>query len=124
MYWSGIAFRNRSESILNPILSILEGGILPWSKLGTNETWFTRLIEAVGKEYGFNMNTRLGELSEEARKVLLYGAGNEQGSSSKKEFEVEGKNRQGRWTSFHSTFKGLVENLKERYRDTESEWVK
>lgn len=105
------------ESILNPILSILEGGILPWSKLGTNETWFTRLIESVGKEYGFNMNTRLGELSEEARKVLLYGAGN-------KEFNVEGKNRQGRWTSFYSTFKGLVENLKERYRETESEWVK
>lgn len=105
------------ESILNPILSILEGGILPWSKLGTNETWFTRLIEAVGNEYGFNMNTRLGELSEEARKILLYGAGN-------KEFEVSGKNRQGRWTSFYSTFKGLVENLKERYKDTESEWVK
>ena len=105
------------ESILNPILSILEGGILPWSKLGTSETWFTRLIEAVGKEYDFAMNTRLGELSEEARKVLLYGAGN-------KEFNVEGKNRQGRWTSFYSTFKGLVENLKERYRDTESEWVK
>lgn len=105
------------ESILNPILSILEGGILPWSKLGTNETWFTRLIEAVGSEYGFNMNTRLGELSDEARKVLLYGAGS-------KEFEVSGKNRQGRWTSFYSTFKGLVENLKERYKDTESEWVK
>lgn len=105
------------ESILNPILSILEGGILPWSKLGTNETWFTRLIEAVGSEYGFNMNTRLGELSDEARKILLYGAGS-------KEFEVSGKNRQGRWTSFYSTFKGLVENLKERYKDTESEWVK
>lgn len=105
------------ESVLNPILSILEGGILPWSKLGTSETWFTRLIEAVGKEYGFAMNTRLGELTDEARKVLLYGAGN-------KEFNVEGKNRQGRWTSFHSTFKGLVENLKERYRETESEWVK
>ncbi len=105
------------ESILNPILSILEGGILPWSKLGTSETWFTRLIQAVGEEYGFAMNTRLGELTEEARKVLLYGAG-------KKEFTVSGKNRQGRMTSFHSTFKGLVENLKERYRETESEWVK
>ncbi len=105
------------ESILNPILSILEGGILPWSKLGTSETWFTRLIEAVGKEYGYTMSTRLGELTEEARKVLLYGAG-------KKEFNVEGKNRQGRWTSFHSTFKGLSENLKERYRETESDWVK
>lgn len=105
------------ESILNPILSILEGGILPWSKLGTNETWFTRLIQAVGEEYSFDMNTRLGELSEEARKALIYGTG-------KKEFEVKGKNRQGRMTSFYSTYKGLVENLKERYKDTESEWVK
>lgn len=105
------------DSILNPILSIVEGGILPWSKLATNETWFTRLIEAVGKEYGFTMSTRLGELTPEARKILLYGAG-------EKEFSVEGKNRQGRWVSFHSTFKGLVENLKERYRETESEWVK
>ncbi len=105
------------EAVINPILSIMEGGILPWSKLGTSETWFTRLIEAVGKEYGYGMNTRLGELTEEARKVLLYGA-------DKKEFTVSGKNRQGRMTSFHSTFKGLVENLKERYRETESEWVK
>jgi excinuclease ABC subunit A len=77
------------EAILNPILSIAEGGILPWSKLATNETWFTRLIEAVGREYGFNMSTRLGELSEIAREVLLYGA-------NAKEFSVEGKNRQGR----------------------------
>ncbi len=105
------------ESILNPILSIAEGGILPWSKLGSNETWFTRLIEAVGKEYGFSISTRLGELSSEARKTLLYGAGSAQ-------FKVEGKNRQGRWTNFYSTFKGLVEYLKDRYRDTESEWVK
>ncbi|MBI2593086.1 excinuclease ABC subunit UvrA [Candidatus Daviesbacteria bacterium] len=105
------------ESILNPILSIAEGGILPWSKLATNETWFTRLVEAVGKEFGFNLSTRLGELSGEARNILLYGAGN-------REFEVEGKNRQGRWVSFYSTFKGLAQYLKERYRETESEWVK
>ena len=105
------------ELILNPILSIAEGGILPWSKLATNETWFTRLIEAVGKQFGFNLSTRLGELSEEARKILLYGAG-------EIEFEVEGKNRQGRWTSFYSAFRGLAEYLKERYKETESEWVK
>jgi excinuclease ABC subunit A len=105
------------EAVLNPILSIAEGGILPWQKLATNETWFTRLIEAVGKEYGFDMNTRLGELSEKARKILLYGAASEQ-------FKVEGKNRQGRWTSFYSNFQGLVQYLKERYKETESDYVK
>ncbi len=105
------------ESILNPILSIAEGGILPWQKLGTSETWFTHLFEAVGKEYGFDLNTRIGNIGEKARKILLYGAAEEQ-------FKVEGKNRQGRWTHFYSTFKGLVVYLKERYKETESEWVK
>ncbi len=105
------------EVVLNPILSIAEGGILPWQKLATHETWFSRLIEAVGKEYKFDLNTRLGQLSAEARQILLHGAGS-------KEFNVEGKNRQGRWTSFHSTFQGLVPYLKERYKESESDFVK
>ncbi len=103
--------------VLNPILSIDEGGILPWSKLATSETWFTRLIEAVGKEYGFDMGTRLGQLSLEARNILLHGAG-------EKEFKVEGRNRQGKWTHFYSKFTGLVANLKERYDTSESDFVK
>ncbi len=105
------------EIILNPILSIAEGGILPWSKLATHETWFSRLIEAVGKEYGFDVNTRLGQLSADARKILLYGAGTT-------EFKVEGRNRQGRWTHFYSVFQGVVSYLKERYKETESDFVK
>ena len=104
-------------TILNPILSIAEGGILPMSKLATNETWYGHLIESVGKEYGFDMNTRLGQLSDEARKVLLHGAGNI-------EFKVEGKNRQGRWTHFYTEFKGLIAYLKERYETSESDYVK
>lgn len=105
------------EIVLNPILSISEGGILPWQKLATHETWFSRLIEAVGKEYGFDLSTRLGQLSEEARNILLNGAGT-------REFNVEGKNRQGRWTSFNSTFQGLVPYLKERYKESDSDFVK
>lgn len=105
------------DAILNPILTIAEGGVLPWSKLATSETWFTRLVEAVGKEYGFNLNTRLGELSTKAKHILLYGAGEEQ-------FNVEGRNRQGRWTHFYSTFNGLVNQLKDRYQETESDYVK
>ncbi len=105
------------KAILNPILSIAEGGILPWSKLATNDTWFTRLIEAVGKKYNFDLNTRLGALSDEAGKVLLGGAADE-------EFKVEGRNRQGRWTHFYSEFVGLVSYLKERYSTSESDFVK
>jgi len=105
------------ELVLNPILSIAEGGILPMSKLATSETWFTRLLEAVGEKYGFELNTRLGQLSSEARQTLLQGAGGDQ-------FKVAGRNRQGKWTHFYSTFQGLVAYLKGRYQSSESDFVK
>lgn len=105
------------EGILNPILSIAEGGVLAWSRLGESETWFSRLIEAVGCEYDFDLNKRLGEYTPEAKKVLLFGAGEQQ-------FKVEGKNRDGRWTHFYSNFEGLVPNLERRYKETESEYVR
>ena len=105
------------EIVLNPILSIAEGGILPWQKLATHETWFSRLIESVGDEYNFSLNTRLGELSERAKNVLLNGASDEQ-------FRVEGRNRLGRWTHFYSSFQGLVPYLKQRYQESESDYVR
>ena len=113
----GVLLEIDPEIVLNPILSIAEGGILPWQKLATRESWFSRLIEAVGKEYGFDLNTRLGQLTDEAKKVLLHGAGLEA-------FRVEGRNRQGRWTHFMSQFQGLVPYLKERYQQSESDYVK
>ena len=105
------------DLVMNPILSIAEGGILPWQKLATHETWFTRIIEAVGREYGFNLNTRLGQLTIEAKKILLFGAGLEV-------FRVEGQNRLGRWTHFDSNFEGIITYLEKRYRETESDFVK
>ena len=106
-----------AEMVLNPILSIVEGGILPWQKLATHETWFSRLIEAVGKEYNFDLSTRLGQLTEKAIGILLHGAGKEQ-------FKVIGRNRQGRMTQFNSDFQGLVPYLKQRYQESESDFVK
>ncbi|OGE71983.1 excinuclease ABC subunit A [Candidatus Daviesbacteria bacterium RIFOXYD1_FULL_41_10] len=103
--------------ILNPILSIAEGGILPMSNIGESDTWFSRLIEAVGKTYHFDLKIRLGEFSDEARTVLLYGA-------VKEEFKVEGRNREGRWTHFYTDFEGIINNLERRYKETESEYVR
>ncbi len=113
----GTLFEIDEKIILNPILSIEEGGILPWNKMSTTETWFTRLIESVGKEYGFDMSTRIGQLKAESIDILLHGVGD-------KEFKVQGKNRQGKWTHFYTKYQGLVANLKERYETSESDFVK
>lgn len=113
----GVLLKIDPAAVLNPILTIEEGGILPWQRLGSSETWFSRLIEAVGKEYKFDMSTRLGQLSEKARQVLLYGAGDEQ-------FKVEGRNREGKWTHFYTAYEGLVAELERRYKESESDYVK
>jgi excinuclease ABC subunit A len=113
----GVLLKIDPAAILNPILSIAEGGILPWQRLGTNDTWFSRLIEAVGKEYGFDLKTRLGELSGKAREILLFGDPDTQ-------FRVEGRNREGKWTHFQATFEGLVPQLERRYKESESDYVK
>ena len=113
----GMLLKIDPEAILNPILSIVEGGILPWSKLGESDTWFSRLIEAVGEQYGFDMKTRLGQLSETAKAVLISGTGSQQ-------FRVEGRNREGRKTSFYTAFDGLIPHLERRYRETESDFTK
>ncbi len=105
------------NSILNPILSIAEGGVLAWNKLGESETWFSRLIESVGREYDFDLNARIEKFTPKAKEVLLFGA-------QKQEFRVEGKNREGRLTHFYSTFEGLVTNLERRYKETESDYVR
>ena len=87
------------------------------SNIGESDTWFSRLIEAVGKTYHFDLKIRLGEFSDEARTVLLYGA-------VKEEFKVEGRNREGRWTHFYTDFEGIINNLERRYKETESEYVR
>ncbi|MFH0936819.1 MAG: excinuclease ABC subunit UvrA [Candidatus Daviesbacteria bacterium] len=113
----GMLLKIDASAILNPILSIAEGGVLAWSHLGESDTWFSRLIEAVGEQYGFDLKIRIGQYSDKAKQILLYGAGEE-------EFRVEGKNREGRWTHFYTTFEGLITNLERRYKETESEYVR
>lgn len=113
----GVLLKVDPKQILNPILSIAEGGILPMSNLGESDTWFARLLQAVGGKYDFDLKTRLESLSEKAKAVLLYGSKDE-------EFKVEGKNREGRWTHFYAPFEGVVANLERRYKETESDYVK
>jgi excinuclease ABC subunit A len=53
-------------------LSIKKGGIAPLGE-GKNSYWFT-LIEAILKNYGFNLNTPIEDMDEEVIHTLLYGS--------------------------------------------------
>lgn len=105
------------DRVLNPILSISEGGILPFAKMFFHDTWFSRVIIAVAQEHGIDLRSPLSKLSQIQRDVLLYGTGD-------RSYLVRGKNRFGDQTTISESFPGMVNELKRRYSESESDFVR
>lgn len=66
-----------SEIDLNKIIpdrsvSIRKGGIVPIGEYKNN--WIFKQLEAIGEKYGFDLNTPIADLSEQAVNVILYGS--------------------------------------------------
>lgn len=105
-------------NVYNPRLTISEGGIYPWSRLMENEDAMTyKLVEAVAFEEGFSIKTPIGQLSEDHRDILLYGAG-------KKKYKVSYENAYGSARNLEMTFEGVIPNLKRRYSETDSDYIR
>lgn len=99
------------ELLLNPNLSINEGGLQPYPKFYFQETWYLRLIKTVAEEEGIDLNIPVGKLPEEKKKLLLWGNG--------RTYEVDGTNRFGRPTRIHETFNGLATDIEKRYYESD-----
>ncbi|MGC4192625.1 MAG: excinuclease ABC subunit UvrA [Thermomicrobiales bacterium] len=102
----------------NRNLTIAQGAIVPWMRSGMeNSSWYAALIEAVAEKYHFSIHTPVKELSAEALGVLLYGSNGEPVTA-----QYASKN--GRTRSYSVVFEGVIPNLKRRYAQTQSDWVK
>jgi excinuclease ABC subunit A len=95
----------------DPDLSIEEGAIAPWSS-SRLEYWY-RLLESLGKAYGFSTSTPWRKLSKEAKDAILYG--------SDREIHITYKNRYGRTRSYHTTYDGVLPVLERRHAESESD---
>ena len=71
---------------------------------------------ALGKRYGFTLDTPIREFSKEALHALLYGTGGER-------IEMQRESMFGSGT-YYNQFEGIIPNLERRFRETSSEWVK
>ncbi len=105
------------ELVFSKELTIMEGGILPFSNMFENETWYSRLVLQVCAEEGINVRKPIGELSAQNLNILLNGMGN-------KEYEVSGTNRFGKETYIYQKFSGVIAELEKRHNESESDWVK
>ncbi|MBI4097954.1 MAG: excinuclease ABC subunit UvrA [Candidatus Levybacteria bacterium] len=105
------------DLILNDNLTILEGAILPFSNLLSHDSWFTRTFRTFASANGIPVNKRLSEISPEKKKILLEGTGD-------REYFVRGENRWGRSTTITETFPGALQELRNRYQNTQSQFFK
>jgi len=77
--------------------SIRKGGLAPIGEYKNN--WIFNQLEAIGIKYGFNLNTSLSEIPEEAIDVILYGAN--------QSFDVK-KEYLGVMTTYTLNFEGII----------------
>lgn len=77
--------------------SIKKGGLAPLGEYKSN--WIFSQVEAIGHQYGFNLNTPVSEIPEEAIDALLYG--------SNDTVEVK-KEYLGITSTYHLNFEGII----------------
>ncbi|MBO0868555.1 MAG: excinuclease ABC subunit UvrA [Micromonosporaceae bacterium] len=99
--------------IPDPERTLREGAIQPWSG-GTTLEYFLRLLEALGQDEGFDIDTPWRALSNRAQKAILYGA--------EDQVHVRYRNKYGRERSYYAGFEGVVQWVERRHADTESDW--
>ena len=105
--------------VFNNNLTIAEGGIRPFNRVGQDSWWLKRLMQ-VGVKHGFNVYTPIGELSDEIKNIILYGTGDE-----KYEMKVSGSGRFAEGTVYQTTYEGVIPTLERRYNDPKiSEFMK
>lgn len=103
--------------IPNKKLSIREGAIRAsgWSNADSG-TIAEMYYQALGKEYGFTLDTPICDFSNEAYNALLYGTGG-------KKLKMQRKNVYGTGT-YNTEFEGIVNNMERRYKESTSDWAR
>lgn len=109
-----------SEELMipDPSLSINQGAIavLGWQSC-TDKNSFTRaILDALCKEYHFDLDTPFEDYPKEIHDILIYG-------TDGKEVKVYYKGQRGEGI-YPVAFEGLIKNVERRYRETGSQTMK
>ena len=114
---TGLGFRLVADEDLvipDKTKSIFEGAIQAsgWQSARTDSI-FRMYFEALAQKYHFSLTTPFGELSEEAKEVILYGTKGEKLRMS--------YNRGNGMGVLEQPFEGILNNISRRYKETQSD---
>ena len=94
-------------------VTLAEGAIAPWSLGKATTEYWNRLIEGLGKELGFTMDTAWQDLPAAAREAILNGKDHK--------VVVQYKNRFGRERKYSTGFEGVISYVHRKHQETESD---
>ena len=106
------------ELILNPNLTIAEGGIRPFNRI-RNDSWWMKRLAGVGARHGFDIHTPIKELSSEVIQKILYGTGDE-----KYKVRISGQGRFAEGTEYETIYEGVIPTLERRHKETDSDFIR
>lgn len=119
----GIFMKVDPRLVINDESKSLIDGAIRASGWGVN-SWFypdsgtvaTMYYNGLAEHYGFDINTPFNQLSDEARRAVLYGTG-----------DIKLKLKRGNTLGggiYEAPFEGVINNLERRYKETSSDYAR
>jgi len=98
-----------------------EGAIVPWTKYLTAgmNPFYLQQVEALLKEAGYSLNTRVKDVPKELLDLILYG---DEDDEERRKFRFRTKS--GKVWSYQAHYRGVIPYLRKRYDDTSSDYIK
>ena len=117
----GLGYKMEFDSDLmipDRTLSINQGAItvLGWQSCQQPGSFANAILQALAKEYHFDLDTPFGEYPQKIQDILLHGTGG-------KEVPVYYEGQRGKG-QYPIAFEGLIRNVERRYRETGSDATK
>ena len=100
-------------------LSIEEGviAVMEWRSQEEGGGYYWQMLEATAKHFKIDLDKPFGELNKEHQQIILYG-------SSGEKIKVQYTTRDGRQAKWETAFEGVIGNLKRRYSETTSDYIR
>lgn len=117
---TGLGFKLEiSERLIvpDPSLSLENGAVMAYK--GTDrQSWHMRMLQQIGEQVGFKLNTPFKRLSDEHRRLILHGA-----DGKRIKFKYVSADERTTW-EHEGTWEGIIPNLARRYKQTQSNYIR
>ncbi len=109
-------FIDKDLVIPNQDISIRDGAIAPWSRTSSPSPFYLQTLMAISEHYSFSIDCKWIDLPLKYQSIILDGSGDE-----KIIFNYDDGSRTFKT---NKPFEGIINNLKRRYIETDSNWMR